>query len=87
MHISDKILNLKTIFKIHIKCDVIASSIVDGLREPMLFSFLLERPSGYKLLGELETLRYKKINKSVLKTITFNLEEDNHKEVNFCRKF
>ena len=32
---------------------------------------------------EPETIRYKKINKSVLKTFTFYLEDDNNEEVNF----
>ena len=32
---------------------------------------------------EAETIHYKKINKSVLNTITFNLEDDNIQEVRF----
>ena len=32
---------------------------------------------------EPETIQYRKNNKSVLNTITFYLEEDDHKEVNF----
>ena len=81
---SDKvILNLNTINKIHLKCDIIDGSIQDGVRQPILFSFVLDKPAGYKTFCEPETIHYKKINKSILNTITFYLEDDNNKEVNF----
>ena len=35
---SDKILYLSTKGKIHFKCDVVDGSVVNGLREPILFS-------------------------------------------------
>ena len=65
------------------KCDCIDGSIQDGLRQPILFSFVLDKPSGYKNFCEPETIHYKKINKPVLNTITFYLEDDNNDEVNF----
>ena len=81
---SDKIIsNINTIDKIHLKCDAIDGSIQDGIRQPILFSFVLNKPSGYKVFCEPETIHYKKINKSVLNTITFYLEDDNNKEVDF----
>ena len=81
---SDKIiLNLNTKDQIHLKCDAIDGSVVNGFRQPILFSFVLDKPSGYKVFCEPETIHYKKINKSVLNTITFYLEHDNNREVNF----
>ena len=81
---SDKtILNLNTIKKIHLKCDCIDGSIQNGLRQPILFTFVLDKPSGYKIFSEPETIHYKKINKSVLNTITFYLQDENNKEVDF----
>ena len=77
------ILNLNTIDKIPLKCDCIDGSIQNGLRNPTLFTFVLDKPSGYKIFSEPKTIHYKKINKSVLKTITFYLEDDNNEEVNF----
>ena len=65
------------------KCDCIDGSIQDGLRQSILFSFVLDKPSGYKVFCEPETIRYKKINKFVLNTITFYLEDDINKEVDF----
>ena len=47
VYTSDKIiLNLNTINKIHLKCDCIDGSIQDGKRQPILFSFVLDKPSG-----------------------------------------
>ena len=87
IYINDKIiLNLNTIDKIHLKCDCIDGSIQDGVRQPILFSFVLDKPSGYKVFCEPETIHYKKINKSVLNTITFYLEDDNNEEVDFNRE-
>ena len=53
------------------------------VRQPILFSFVLDKPAGYKVFCEPETIHYKKINKSVLNNITIYLEDDNHQEVNF----
>ena len=84
VYTTDKIiLNLNTINKIHLKCDCIDGSVVNGIREPILFSFVLDKPSGYKVFCEPETIHYKKINKSVLNTITFHLEDNDLKEVDF----
>ena len=72
VYTSDKyILNLNTIDKIHLKCDCIDGSIQGGLRQPILFSFVLDKPSGYQVFCEPEKIHYKKINKIILKTITF----------------
>ena len=82
-YLSQKIVNLSSTNKIHLKCDCIDGSVVNGIREPILFSFVLDKPSGYKVFCEPETIHYKKINKSVLNTITFYLEDDNNKVVDF----
>ena len=65
------------------KCDCIDGSIQNGLRQPILFTFVLDKPSGYKVFCEPETKHYKKMNKSVLNTITFYLEDDNNEELVF----
>ena len=68
---SDKLLNLSTTNKIHLKCDVIDGSVLNGVRQPILYSFVLDKLSGYKVFCEPETIHYKKVNRSVLKTIIF----------------
>ena len=65
------------------KCDVIDGSLVNGITQPILYSFVSDIPAGYKVLCEPETFLYEKLNKSVLNTITFYLEDDNNEEVNF----
>ena len=82
-YLSQKIVILSSTNKIHLKCDCIDGSIQDGVRQPILFSFVSDKPSGYKVFCEPETIHYKKINKSVSNTLTFNLEEDNNEEVDF----
>ena len=77
------ILNLNRINNIHLKCDCIDGNIQDGIRQPILFSLVLDKPSGFEVFGEPETIHYKKINKSVLNTITFYLEDDKNEVVNF----
>ena len=47
------------------------------------FSFVLNKPAGYKVFCEPETIHYKNINKTVLNTRTFYIEDDNNEEVDF----
>ena len=82
-YISQKIVNLSSTNKINLKCDCIDGSIQDRVRQPILFSFVLDKPAGYKVFCEPETIHYKKINKSVLNTITFYLEDDNKEVIDF----
>ena len=51
-HISQKILNLGNTSKIHLKCDIIDGSVVNGLRQPLLYSFVLDKLPGYKVFCE-----------------------------------
>ena len=60
VYTSERILNLCAIDEIYSKCDVIDGSVINGKREPILFSFVLEEPSGYKMFCEPETIHYKK---------------------------
>ena len=45
---SDKPINITGVDKIHLKSDGIQGSIVNGVREPILFSFALSSPPGHK---------------------------------------
>ena len=57
-YLSQKIVNLSSTNKIHLKCDCIDGSVVNGIREPILFSFVLDKSSGYKVFCERETIHY-----------------------------
>ena len=55
-YVSQKIIISSTPNKIHMKVDVIDGSIKGGLRQPIIFSFALDKPSGYKVFCEPETI-------------------------------
>ena len=57
---SDKTSNLSTIDEIHLKCDVNDGSLVNDLREPILFCFVVDKQSGYKVFCEPERIHFKK---------------------------
>ena len=57
---SDKPINITGIDKIHLKCDCIQGSIVNGIREPILYSFALSSHSGHKIDKEPRVKLFKK---------------------------
>ena len=80
---SDRPINNTGLDKVHLKCDCNNGSIVNGIREPILYSFELSSPRGHKIYNEPRVKLFKKINKPVLSHITFYLEDDDHKPVDF----
>ena len=49
---SQKIVNLSSTNKIHLKCDVIDGSVVDGLKELILYSFVLDKKTWIQSVFE-----------------------------------
>ena len=82
-HTSEKPVMITTTDKVHLKCDCVDGSIGNGIREQILFLFDLSAPPGYKIIKEPTTVLYKKINKTLLDTIQFFLEDSNHNPVDF----
>ena len=82
-HTSEKPVMVTTTAKVHLKCDCVDGSIVNGIREQILISFKLSAPPGFKIIKEPATVLYKKINKTQLDTIQFFLEDSNHNTVDF----
>ena len=82
-HTSEKPVMITTTDKVHLKCDCVDGSIVNGIREQILFSFNLSAPPGYKIINNPTTVLYKKINKTRLDQIQFFLEDSNHNPVDF----
>ena len=80
---SDRPINITGIDKIHLKCDCINGSVVNGVREPILYSFALSSPPGHKIYKEPRIKLFEKVNKSILSHITFYLEDDDHKHLDF----
>ena len=83
---SDRHINNTSIDKVHLKSDCIQGSIINGVREPILYSFALDKPPFHKILKEPKNKLFKKVNKSVLSNRRFYLEDDDHKEVDSNNK-
>ena len=49
---SDKPINITRIDNVHLKANCIQGSVVNGVREPTLYSFALSSPPGYKIYKE-----------------------------------
>ena len=82
-HVSEKVINIMPINKIHLKCNCIDGSIVNGLREPILFTFSLDKAPGFKIFKEPKIILYKKLNTDKLSHIKFYLEDDSRNPVSF----
>ena len=80
---SERPINITGIDKVHLKCDCVDGSIVNGTREPILYSFALDQPPSHKIYKEPKVKLFEKINKRVLSHITFYLEDDDYKPVDF----
>ena len=80
---SDRPINITGIDKIRLKCDCLNGSIVNCIREPILYSFGLSSPPGQIIYKEPRVKLFKKINKSVLSHLTFYFEDEDHKPVDF----
>ena len=80
---SDRPINITGIDKVHLKLNVVHGSIVNGVREPILYGFGLSSPPAHKIYKEPRVKLFKKVNKSVLSHITFYLEDDDHKPIDF----
>ena len=79
---SDYSINNTAIDKIDLKANCIDGSIGNGFWEPILYSFALDQPPGYKLFRE-PRIKLFKVKKSGLSHFTFYLQDDDHKAVNF----
>ena len=60
---SDRPNNITGNDKIHLKCDCIQGSIVNGIREPILLSFALSSLPGHKIYKEPRVKLFKKVKK------------------------
>ena len=62
---SEKPIDITGIDNVHLKCVCINGSIVNGIREPILYSFALLPSPGQKIYKRYRILFFGKINKSV----------------------
>ena len=57
---TDKPISISGIDKLHLKCNCIEGSIVNGIREPILYSFALSSPPRHKIYKEPRVKLFKK---------------------------
>ena len=69
--------------KFYLKCGFIQGSIINGIRDPILYSFAPSSPPGPEIYKEPRVKLITKVNKSVLSHITFYFEDDDLKPVVF----
>ena len=65
-----------SIDKIHTICICIKSSLFNGSRQPILFSFHLNKQPGIKIFCEPQTILFKKMNESLFSIISFDWDVD-----------
>ena len=82
----NKHINIIGIDKVHSKCDCFICSIVNGIRQPILFSLGVDKPPGHNIFKESKIKLFKRINTSVLFQITFYLEDNDPKPVDYKNK-
>ena len=80
---SNNLIKITGIDKIHLKCDCINRTVVNGIRQPILYRFSLDKPTGHWISDEPRVKLFKKINKSVLSHITIYLKDNKYKPVDF----
>ena len=83
---SDGPINITGIDKDHLKCDCVQSSIVNSIREAILYSFALSSKPGHKIIKEPGIKLFKRTIKSILSHITFYSEDDDYKPVDFINE-
>ena len=79
---SNRPINVTGIDKVHSKCDCINGSVVNGVQRPILYSFGVSSLTGQKIYKEPRIKLPKKLE-PVLSHITFYLQADGHKPVDF----
>ena len=82
-YIGNRRIKIMAVDKVHLKTDCVQGSIVNGIRKPILNSFALSSPPAPRIYKKPRIKLFKKVNKSVLSQITFYLEDDDHKTVDF----
>ena len=79
---SEKPNTITGIDKMHLKCDCVNGSVVNGTGEPIFYSFGFDQSQAHKIYKEPRIRIFKKITKSVFPHYIF-LEDDDHKPLDF----
>ena len=75
--------NIISVDRIHLCCDAIDGSLLNGKESPILFSFVLNEEPGTRIVREPNVILPKYLNKQKLETIEFWLIDDDGEPVSF----
>ena len=80
---SDKVVDIMSIDKIHLNCDKVEGSILNGQPSSILYSFQIDKSPGYKIIKNPETILYKNMQTDKIEVLEFYLLDDDGNEVDF----
>lgn len=80
-NVSENNVNIITVDKVHLRCDAVRGSILNGVGSDILFSFNINVSPGYKLVIQPSTILYKYIIKEKLESIEFYFSDDDGEPV------
>ncbi len=80
---SDKVVDIMPIDKIHLNCDKVEGSILNGKPSSILYSFQIDKSPGYKIIKNPETILYKNMQTDKIEVLEFYLLDDDGNEVDF----
>ena len=63
-YVGRKTTDLSTVDNNPLKADCIDGSVVNGVKKPILYSFVLNKPPGYQIFCSPETTHYKEIKQN-----------------------
>ena len=80
---SDKVVDIMSIDKIHLNCDKVEGSILNGKPSSILYSFEIDKSPGYKIIKNPETILYKNITSDKIESLDFSVIDDDGNKVDF----
>ena len=82
-HLTEKVLNISTVDKVHLICNCVDGPIVNAKGESILFSSSLDARPGYKISKEPSSFLVRKVNKNKVDEVSFYPEDDDGHQMNF----
>lgn len=81
-HEGENIVDILSVNSILVNCDIIEGSYLNGMQEPVLYSFFPDVPPGYKMNEKPNTVIYLPVTIPTINSIHIWLTDQNHKPLN-----
>ena len=83
INMSDNKVDIIAIDKVHLHCNVIRGSILNGKNSDILYSFHLDKPPGFQIFYKESFIQFKTVTTDKLESIYFEFRDDDGKPVSF----